>query len=151
MQAGVGQSVAIAYAVNTTFAPNSTSTITLKGCYGLQSTSNRAWRKANPVISLDKQCGVAIAAGLPPQGEFTWKVGPNTAPAVYSVIALEVCAGGLYCGSSATAASGYFQVLLVNDRPTWLMVMAGCFAALGPLSLASFFIWENKFKAKKTV
>jgi hypothetical protein len=117
---------------------------------GPQSTSNRAWRKANPVISLDKQCGVAIAAGLPPQGDFVWKVGPNVAPAVYSIIALEVCAGGQYCGISAAggAGSGYFQVFPVEDRPTWLMACAGAFAAIGPLSLASFFVWEWKIKKK---
>lgn len=89
---------------------------------------------------------MAIAAGLPPQGDFVWKVGPNVAPAVYSIIALEICAGGQYCGMSATGASGYFQVFPVEDRPTWLMAMAGCFAAIGPLALASFFIWEWKLK-----
>ena len=61
------------YGCRTEVVPGNT--ITLMPCYNNASSANRAWRKANPVISKDKQCqsSAPIAKGLPPgNGTFTW-------------------------------------------------------------------------------
>ena len=47
-----GDSVKITYNVNVTTPANATSTVNLKGCFGPESTANRAWRKVNPVITV---------------------------------------------------------------------------------------------------
>lgn len=148
LDAGVGQSVTITYSVNSSYVANTSSTVTLKGCFSATSSANRAWRKANPIIAKDKQCSVKIATGLPAAGgNFTFKLGPNMAPAVYRVLALEVCTGGAFCAMGSSP--GYFQVLAIDSRPKWLIVMASCFAAIGPVSLAAFFVWEQKIKKQQ--
>jgi High-affinity nitrate transporter accessory len=137
----------INYAVNTTTPANATSTINLKACFGPQSSANRAWRKPNPVIVDDKSCSTKITTGLPPTGNFTYTVTTRLAPAVYRIQALEICPGNVACSMGASAA--YFQTYTIDATPGWLMAMAGCFAALGPLSLVAFFVWEQYMKKRQ--
>lgn len=126
---------------------NATSTITIKGCYSPTSSKDRPWRKAKPVIADDKQCSVKIASAKAPEGTFTWTPPQQAAPATYSVRVLEVCADGSYCGMGNS--KGFYQIDPIDNRPTWLMVMAGCFAAIGPIVLASFMTWEYMGKKKQ--
>jgi hypothetical protein len=147
MQLNPGDKVFIKYFVNSTAPVNTTSTITLKACFGPQSSANRAWRKAAPVIVDDKSCSTKITAGLPPTGNFTYTVTNRLAPAVYRIQALEICTDNVAC--SYGASTGFFQTYTINATPGWLMAMAGCFSAIGPLSLAAFFVWERNIKKKQ--
>lgn len=137
----------IQYSVNSTTPVNSTSTITLKACFGPESSLNRAWRKPNPVIVDDKQCSTKIASKLPPTGQYLYGIAGNAAPAVYRVIAIEICADGTAC--SMGASPGFFQVLASNSTPGWLMAMTGAFAAIGPVTLTGFFMFEHYIKKRK--
>ena len=146
LKAGTGDSVKIMYSVNGTAPVNSTATITLKACFSAATAANRAWRKPSPIIVDDKQCSVKIAAGLPYTGEYTYVVGPDSIPAVFNILALEICEGGAACGTGRSL--GYYQVEAINYTPTWLLAMTGVFATIGPIVLASFFVWEFKMKKK---
>lgn len=88
-----------------------------------------------------------IASGLPPQGNFTYTPGPNTPPAVYQVLVLEICQGGAACGMGMS--SGFYQVQAIDSRPAWLMAIMGVFSIIGPLSLAGFFVWEQYYKKQR--
>lgn len=142
VSAGVGQAVTVTYSLNSTYPANTNSTVKMMRCFGPESTKNRAWRKANPVISLDKQCK-QIAVGLPSTGSYTWLLDANVPPAVYKFTALEVCADGLYCG---IGSSTFFQALAIDSTPTWLLAMTGAFAAIGPISMVGYFVYEQKMK-----
>lgn len=142
-----GDTVKITYNVNTTTPANTTSTITLKGCYGPESSMNRAWRKPKPVIKDDKQCSVKIAAGLPPTGEYTYTVKDNTAPAVYRIMALEICPGNVACSLGKSVA--FYQTQPINSQPGWLMAMVGVFSTIGPITLAAYFVTERHMKKNK--
>ena len=147
MQLVSGNAVKITYNVNTTTPANATSTITLRGCYGAQSSANRAWRKPNPIIAKDKQCSVKIATGLPPAGEYVYKIGDAVAPAVYRVMALEICESGAACAMGSSP--GYYETEPINSTPGWLLAMVGVFATIGPVCLAGYFITERKMKKNK--
>lgn len=142
-----GDAVLITYNVNTTTPANSTSTVTLKACFGAESSLNRAWRKPGPLIADDKQCSTKVATKLPPTGQYLYGIAENTAPAVYRIIAIEICADGTAC--SMGASPGFYQVMHSNSRPGWLMAMTGVFAAIGPVVLAGFFITEHYIKKRK--
>ena len=142
-----GDVVKISYAVNTTTPANATSTVTLKACFGPQSSVNRAWRKPNANITLDKQCSTKIAANLPPEGEFNYIISSNVPPAVYRVLAMEFCTGGAVCGLGAS--QGFYEVNLADVTPSWLMALVGVFATIGPLTLIGFFVTERYLKKNK--
>jgi len=55
IKAASGDSIKIAYVVNSTYTVNSTATVTLKGCFSPASSANRAWRKFNNVIAVSNR------------------------------------------------------------------------------------------------
>ncbi|KAL4436332.1 hypothetical protein ABPG77_009894 [Micractinium sp. CCAP 211/92] len=131
-------------------------TISLMSCYTNSSAANRAWRKANAVINKDKQCntgegtpGKPFATGLPTgTGSFKWTPGPNTPPSDYFIQLLEVVADS---GSDPTYAAmgrsaGQYAIIPIDSTPGWLMALTGVFCAIGPLTLAGFFIVEKVIK-----
>jgi hypothetical protein len=138
-------SVLIRYAVKPEYSVNETSTIRIQACYGPNNIVDRPWRKYNNVISKNKQCSFDLVTNLPPQGEYTYFISENTPSSVYFIQVLEICADGTYC---SFGNSTYFNVNQIADTPAWLMGITGGLAALGPLTLIGFFVFEHKMKKK---
>lgn len=143
-------SITIAYSGPAGAAGN---TISIMSCYVATYSKNRAWRKASPIISKDKQCNVAkpFKTGLPTgTGSFTWTPGPNTPGSVYFMQVLEVVAGSDPKTYAAMGRSvGNFQIIPIDSRPAWLMAMVGVFCSVGPIVLTGFFVWEKVLKKEK--
>ncbi|EFN52612.1 hypothetical protein CHLNCDRAFT_138676 [Chlorella variabilis] len=141
-----GDSITIAYSGPAT--PGNT--VSLMFCYSNTSSVNRAWRKYNAVISEDKKCNVAkpFKTGLPTgEGSFKWTPGPNSAPSTYQIQLLEVVAGSDPTTYAASGKSeGYYQIIPIDSRPTWLMALVGVFCTVGPITLAGFFTYEKIYK-----
>jgi len=97
-------------------------------------------------MQLDKQCTVAIATGLPAQGQYVYKPGPNTAPGTYNILALASCSGA-YCAMGKSP--GFYQINEINSRPSWLLTASGIFAAIGPTCLLLFFVGEQYLKKRQ--
>lgn len=70
----------------------------------------------------------------------TWTVSDNMPTATYFVRAL-VKQGGTYVATGVS--TGFFQIDSINSRPTSLKIAAGVLMPVGPLLLASYFIWER--------
>jgi High-affinity nitrate transporter accessory len=151
-------SVVITYRLNTTAVPNYTntsSTITLKGCYSDVSSVDRPWRKAGPIIGKDKQCSIKVTSGLAPVqledgnwgGEYTYTPGQGTGPAFYTVEAVEVCEDGLFCAFGK--ATGYYSITPIDDLPSWLVGTSIGLMFLGPLVLIGYFVVERRMKKNK--
>lgn len=144
LQANV-DSVIVNYAPKPGYALNTTSTIRLQMCYSTPNIADRPWRKYNDVISKNKQCPLDIATNLTPEGEYTYALPDYIPQGTYFMQAIEVCADGTYC---AYGNSTYFTVDMIDDIPTWVQAISGVLAVIGPVSLAGFFVVEQKLKKK---
>ncbi|KAI3430843.1 hypothetical protein D9Q98_009254 [Chlorella vulgaris] len=125
-------------------------TISIMTCFSNSSSMDRAWRKANAIIGNDKQCNVEkpMVKGLPTgEGTYTWTPGPNTPQSSYSIQVLEVVAGSNPTTYAAMGRStGFFQIIPIDSRPSWLLGVVGGMCAVGPITLAGFFVWEKMLK-----
>lgn len=136
--------VMINYNVLSNATLESSAHVLLKVCYDKVSVVDRAWRKANNILVLDKQCPFTVAtkATLPPtSGTATW-MPPATAPnAGYFVRAYAICPNATFgpspCGYGNS--KGFFEIQQVNSRPTNLKgaVIGMCFA--GPVLFFAYF------------
>lgn len=146
--------VMINYNVLSNATLESTAHVLLKVCYDKTSTTDRAWRKANNVLVLDKQCAFTVTTTktLPPtSGTATW-MPPATAPnAGYFVRAYAICPNATYgtspCGYGNS--KGFFEVEQVNSRPTNLKgaVIGMCFA--GPVFFFAYFGLDTLLTRRK--
>lgn len=134
-------SVKIMYRVKPEYKVNITSTIRIQMCYGADNTSDRPWRQFNDVISQNKQCNLDLIDQLPPQGDYTYQISENIGSSVYSIEVIDVLRDGTY---AAFGNSSYFQVNQIDDTPPWLLGTAGGLAALGPLILIGFVLYERQ-------
>lgn len=136
--------VVINYAVLSNATLESTAHVVLKACYDKTSTIDRAWRKANNILVLDKQCPFTVATTqtLPPTSGMAMWTPPETVPnAGYFIRAYAICPNATYgpspCGFGNS--KGFFSINQVDSRPTNLKgaVIAMCFA--GPILFFAYF------------
>ena len=71
----------------------------------------------------------------------------NVAASTMRIRLFEKCPEGddfKYCAYGQS--KGFFQVIDDDALPSWMLACIGCFACIGPLILATFLLWEYKFK-----
>lgn len=110
-------SLIIRWTVDPSYSLNTTSQIKIRACFSNESSANRPWRKADPVIDDDKQCKPVIAEGQPAEGSYIYSPGPNTAPSSYQIQVLEICENGEYC--SFGDSIGFYEINKIDTHPTW--------------------------------
>ena len=106
-------------------------------------------RRPPPLRPPPRRCARPLAgspAALPPLA-FAPPAGPNSAPSTYQIQLLEVVAGSDPTTYAASGKSeGYYQIIPIDSRPTWLMALVGVFCTVGPITLAGFFTYEKIYK-----
>ncbi|KAL3141564.1 hypothetical protein ABBQ32_004809 [Trebouxia sp. C0010 RCD-2024] len=138
--------------------PNATLTpgahVILKACYSAPSAYDRAWRKANNIIVLDKLCPYTVpsAQPLPPTtGTAQWVPTQHVPDAAYFIRALAYCPNATYgtspCGVGNSKA--FFAVDQIKSRPGYLLgaIIGMCFA--GPLVFVSYFAIDSALSKRK--
>lgn len=133
-------SIKIRYTAKPGYQINESSTARIQMCYGYDDIVDRPWRYFDDVISKNKQCGLDLADQLPPSGEYTYFLSENIASSVYAIEVINVLQNGTY---AAFGNSSYFQVEQIDGTPPWLVGTASALAALGPLILIGFFLYER--------
>ncbi|TVU29417.1 hypothetical protein EJB05_20982, partial [Eragrostis curvula] len=151
LHAGPG-TVTVAWKPNATAqAPAGAATVKVELCYAPVSRKDRGWRKADDDLSKDKSCQFKVTdqeyeTGT---GSFVYHVARDIPSASYFVRAYVLDGSGKYVGYGQTdAANGDFEVAGITGITTPIKVAAGVFSAFSVVSLAFFFVLENRKKNK---
>ncbi|KAK3158364.1 hypothetical protein QOZ80_2AG0136160 [Eleusine coracana subsp. coracana] len=117
-------------------------------CYGPESRKDRGWRKAEDDLSKDKACQFKVTdeAYASGSGSFVYTVKKDIPSGFYFVRAYVLDASGNYVAYGD--AAGEFQVAGITGITTSIKVAAGVFSAFSVVSLAFFFVVENRKKNK---
>ena len=110
----------------TTVAGNGTaSSVTVQVCYTDPYIVGRPWRKTNPVIGNDKQCGIIACKNVPVSADGTakceWTVTDMLGQAVYYMRALGADETGTFVVGS-TNMDQNFQTNIYNGRTTPIII-----------------------------
>ncbi|XP_062221089.1 high-affinity nitrate transporter-activating protein 2.1-like [Phragmites australis] len=120
-------------------------------CYAPESQKDRGWRKFNDDLSKDKACQFkvteqAYTAGA--AGKFDYRVARDIPTGSYFVRAYALDASGTQVAYGQTDAAAAFNIAGITGIHASIKVAAGVFSAFSVVSLAFFFVVENRKKNK---
>jgi hypothetical protein len=120
-------------------------------CYAPVSQKDRGWRKSDDDLSKDKACQFkvtqqAYAAGAP--GSFVYTVAKDIPSGSYYVRAYALDASGKQVAYGQTGPNAAFDIAGITGIHASIKVAAGVFSAFSVVSLAFFFVIENRKKNK---
>lgn len=153
LHAGV-DTVTVTWSLNTTEpagADAAYKNVKVNLCYAPVSQKDRGWRKSDDDLSKDKACQFkvtqqAYAAGAP--GSFVYTVAKDIPSGSYYVRAYALDASGTQVAYGQTGPNAAFDIAGITGIHASIKVAAGVFSAFSVVSLAFFFVIENRKKNK---
>jgi hypothetical protein len=120
-------------------------------CYAPVSQKDRGWRKSDDDLSKDKACQFKVtqqtyAAGAP--GSFVYTVAKDIPSGSYYVRAYALDASGTQVAYGQTGPNAAFDIAGITGIHASIKVAAAVFSAFSVVSLAFFFVIENRKKNK---
>lgn len=131
--------------------PAGAANVMVELCYAPESRKDRGWRKLEDDLSKDKACQFKVTdeAYGSGSGSFVYRVKRDIPSGFYFVRAYVLDASGKFVAYGQTNdAAGDFQVAGITGITTSIKVAAGVFSAFSVVSLAFFFVVENRKKNK---
>ncbi|KAJ1279801.1 hypothetical protein BS78_04G183400 [Paspalum vaginatum] len=122
-------------------------------CFAPESQKDRGWRKSDDDLSKDKACqfkvtqqAYAAAAGGP--GSFQYTVARDIPSGSYYVRAYALDASGTQVAYGQTGPDAAFSIVGITGIHASIKIAASVFSAFSVVTLAFFFVIENRKKNK---
>jgi hypothetical protein len=132
--------------------PAGAANVKVELCYAPESRKDRGWRKADDDLSKDKACQFKLtdqAYDGATGGSFEYRIARDIPSGFYFVRAYVLDGSGKYVAYGQTNdAAGDFEVVGITGITTPIKVAAAVFSIFSVVSLAFFFVVENRKKNK---